>query len=577
MNVTLAYNARSTVVADGRRQTLAFAPNLAREPVAFDAPLLQPVRFREAISALHDVVISDLRFKPKDHSAYVAWKAQQDLARRAAKRDAVAAIQARVNAAHQEPLPPGLGESFEASRKKYWAARNTYDAALRKSDPELWRKLVPYDPVITVAPDVCLFECFSGDESSYGCLSVDREAAFGPSDAIQFGTTNVDYSWNLYDHFQTVRSYRQTRFQLDPAAFTFTSATGVGLGGDAGNTHREEKIDLPTSWLRGFMQIQVAMGLPATKVVLGREAVYSVLAFLRRRRAWASPRALRFELTPGQSPRLVMEPWEQAVETFGPKYDGPPIAPIRVWGVKRLLNLARLLPLVDRVTVHLLGTGLPHFWVADLGGDMRLTLGLSGWTANDWTRASALEMLPPAGGAPPDLAAAAPAALRQHRSMTLDELARATDRWGPPLLAALTRLANAGQVIHDLHANVYRWRQILPQPVGEAEIGPEPAELRGLRELLASGKAKVEGREKVPGVGVLIRGSAKDVKSVEVLVDFDGRVKRGKCLCGWFRSYGTKNGPCRHMMALRYLDPQRLGGSLGPPPLPRRGGGGVAG
>jgi hypothetical protein len=563
MNVTLAYNARSAVLGDGRRQTLAFAPNVAREPVAFDAALLQPVRFREAISSLHDVVISDLRFKPKDHSAYVAWKAQQAQLRHADRREAVAAVYERVAAAGKAPLPPGLGETFEASRKKYWAARNAYDVALHKSDPALWRKLVPYDPVITVAPDVCLFECFSGDESSYGCLSVDREASFGPSERLEFGTTNVDYSWDLYHHFQTIRTYRETRFQLDPAAFTFTSATGVSQGGDAGNAHREEKIDLPTSWLRGFMQLQVAMGLPATKVVLGREAVYSVLAFLRRRRAWASPRALRFELTPGKPPRLVMEPWEQAVDTFGPAYDGPPIAPVRVWGVKRLLNLARLLPLVDRVTVHLLGNGLPHFWVADMG-DMRLTLGLSGWTANDWTRASALEMLSPAGVATPDLIAAVAAVLRRDRSMTLDEVAKATDRWGPPLLAALSRLANAGQVIYDLHAGRYRWRQIMPQPVGEAEIGPESDELRGLRELLASGKARVESREEVPGVGVLIAG-----KAVEVLVDFDGRVKRGKCLCPWFRKYGLKNGPCRHMMALRYLDPQRLGGALGPPPLPR--------
>lgn len=143
---------------------------------------------------------------------------------------------------------------------------------------------MPYDPVITVAPDVCLFECFSGDESSYGCLSVDREAAFGRSDEIQFGTTNVDYSWDLYHHFQTLRSYRETRFRLDPHGFESTTAGG-------GGEHREEKIDLPTSWLRGFMQLQVAMGLPATRITLGREAVYALLAWHKRHRAATSPHA----------------------------------------------------------------------------------------------------------------------------------------------------------------------------------------------------------------------------------------------------------------------------------------------
>ena len=41
-----------------------------------------------------------------------------------------------------------------------------------------------------------------------------------------------------------------------------------------------------------------------------------------------------------------------------------------------------------------LGTGFPSFWVARMG-EMRLTLGLSGWTTNDWTRGSALDLLAP--------------------------------------------------------------------------------------------------------------------------------------------------------------------------------------
>jgi hypothetical protein len=562
MQANLAYNFRSALLGGtGAHQTLALAPNLAREPVALDAPLLQPLRFREAISALHDVVISDLRFKKKDKSAYIAWKQMQVAQQNRARQQAAKEVYARVAEANAFPLPPGLADDFESSRKKYWNARNAYDRILRQEDPELWRKLVPYDPVITVAPDVCLFECFSGDESSYGCLSIDRESALGRCDNLQFGTTNVDYSWDLYNHFQTLRTYRETRFKLDPAGFESVVAGG-------GGAHYEEKIDLPTSWLRGFMQIQVAMGLPATRITLGREAVYSLLAFLRRRRAWTSPRALRFELTPGKPPRLVMEPWEQSVETFGEAYNGPPIAPIRVWGVKRLLNLGRLLPLVERVAIHLLGSGLPHFWVAEMG-DMRLTFGLSGWTANDWTQASALEMLLPAAAITPDLVSLVAEQLKQARSMSLPQVEQAVDRWGPPVQAALSRLANAGQVIYDLHANVYRYRQILPQPLGEAEIGPEPEEMVGLRKILASPSSVViESRQAVEGMGVLLTGRVGSTK-VELLVDSENRVKRGKCVCSWFRRYALKNGPCRHMMALRYRDPENLGGRLGPPPVPK--------
>ena len=41
-------------------------------------------------------------------------------------------------------------------------------------------------------------------------------------------------------------------------------------------------------------------------------------------------------------------------------------------------------------------------------------------------------------------------------------------------------------------------------------------------------------------------------KPVEILVDQDDRIKRGKCVCGHFRKYGLRNGPCRHMIALRW-------------------------
>ena len=74
----------------------------------------------------------------------------------------------------------------------YWDARQKYSSYLMKHDQQLWRMLMPCDQVITVAEDVVFFECFSADESSYGCLTVQREAAFGKAADTRFGTTNVD-------------------------------------------------------------------------------------------------------------------------------------------------------------------------------------------------------------------------------------------------------------------------------------------------------------------------------------------------------------------------------------------------
>ena len=40
---------------------------------------------------------------------------------------------------------------------------------------------------------------------------------------------------------------------------------------------------------------------------------------------------------------------------------------------------------------------------------------------------------------------------------------------------------------------------------------------------------------------------------VELLIDRDGLIKRGKCLCGHHKTAGLRRGPCRHLLALRQL------------------------
>src|SRR5690606_11000592 len=122
--------------------------------------------------------------------------------------------------------------------------------------------------------------------------------------------------------------------------------------------YREEKIDLPAGWLRGFMQLQAAMTLPMRQVALSRHALYSIVAWYKRHKPSKSPRAMRFVLEPGKAPTIVLEPWETTIESTGTIYEGPPCEPIRVWGARRLLALARALPIAQSCDIYLLGTGL---------------------------------------------------------------------------------------------------------------------------------------------------------------------------------------------------------------------------
>jgi len=51
--------------------------------------------------------------------------------------------------------------------------------------------------------------------------------------------------------------------------------------------------------------------------------------------------------------------------------------------------------------------------------------------------------------------------------------------------------------------------------------------------------------------GYILTGNAESCP-VEILIDADQRIRRGKCVCGHYRKFGLKNGPCRHMLALRW-------------------------
>ena len=513
---------------------IALAANAARDPVSFSADLRHPLRFREAISALHDVVASDLRYAKRDKSAYRAWLAADQETARAE----VLAAQAQFE---PQPLEPGFEAQHDAARRRYWKARRKYERHIFFLNNRLWRQLMPMDPVISAFEDAVLFECFSADESSYGALSVDRAAGFANDGGGTYGTTNVDYSQALYEHFQGLRSYRSTRFSLDTTGFS--SAT-------TGSTeHREEKIDLPQTWLRAFLQTQVAMGLATAVVHLDRTTIYGILAWLRRHRERTGPRALRFTLLEGRAPTITIEPWDKEIVCHGGRYDGADRTPIRVWGRRRLHALERLLPLAESVKVHLLGDGLPSFWVLGLG-EMTFTLGLSGWTTNDWSRSAALDLLTNPKSLTAGQVERLAEATRAAQRSTAGELTRATGMAGADVEAGLRDLAWSGQVIYDLAIDRYRWRQIMPRAVGEKDRGADHPELTAGRTLFAEGRVQRITEGEAPSSGRLFF-AAVDGTKVEMLVDDDGRILRGQCSCSYFHHAGLKRGPCRHLLALR--------------------------
>lgn len=539
MHFEYSYLGSTAVHNQGNSTEMSFAPDLKRQPTFFSGQLRQNVAFREAISALHAVVVSDLRFKPKDKTAYKEWAAQQeqvDLEELAQQRQAVAG---RLKGLREELR--ALEHESSVRMAPFYSARQRYFQYLYEKNRDLW---FVFDPVITVHPDECFFECFSQDESSYGRLGASYEV-FQDVGEFACGTTNVDYSSPLYDEFQKIRSYKQTRFTVDPSGFT------TQTGADA--AYKEVKIDLPDSWVRGFLQVNSAMTLPAVRFTLHPMDVHNFLFVLRRHKEKKGPRSLRYLLTPGKPVQVVFEPWGTRVECPRSVYEGEGVHDIRVWGRRRLEVLERLVSVARRFTVHLLGSGLPSFYVADLG-DLSFTLGLSGWTANDWATAGNFDLMAPRGQVDELTRRRVFDALKETWLSTPEALATKLGLERGTVLGALSAWTQAGRAIWDLNKGVYRARELSREPLPvEALRFANEREARATR-FVDAGAVQVQARASSMDGSLELSGSVREEGRVlrpSLRLDADQRMVLGECTCNFFQQNKLMRGPCEHLLALR--------------------------
>ncbi|SHN19067.1 SWIM zinc finger family protein [Chitinophaga sp. CF418] len=534
------YSGQTEVYSNATSAGISFAPDTRREPTFFNGKLRKKIAFREAISALHDVVVSDLRFKPKDKTAYKEWAAQQEsvwLAEYMGQYNVDAANE-RINAMNQELRNIYLEK--EKVMAPYYKARKSYFDYLYQKDRDAWFVL---DPVISVHPDEIFFECFSQDESAYGKLSASYNV-FKEVNEFQCGTTNIDYSAALYNEFQKIRDYKETTFSVDPAGFSVQTTKE--------EMFREVKIDLPDSWVRGFLQVSSAMTLPAASFDLHPMDVYNFCSWLRRFKEKKGPRSIRFVLDPGKPVKAVFEPWNKEIICARSIYTGAQRREIRIWGRRRLLILERLIPVAKKFTVHLTGSGLPSFYIADLG-DMQFTLGLSGWTANDWSRAGQFDLMAPRAAVEDATKLRVFSELQQMWMGKPEEISAKTGVSVPEVLATLGIYTQAGKVIYDLHTGYYRLRELSrdPLPLDQLRFS-NPKEASATR-LIKEGKISISAQQ-VPSVGLQVEGQLTAERRTYhpvIVIDNDERMSTGHCDCYDYITNKLYKGPCEHMLALR--------------------------
>ncbi|MDC0671021.1 SWIM zinc finger family protein [Nannocystis radixulma] len=550
MEFEYRYHGSTAVDSSARATSMSFSPDTRREPTYFVGELGKCLEFREAISALHDVVVSDLRFKPKDRTEYMAWLAKQEQI----NWQEVATARSR-NAADIKRMQTeldGLHRTSSQRMQGYYNAKRRYFDYLYQKDRDAWFVL---DPVITVHPDEVFFECFSQDESTYGRLGA-RYEVFNQVKEFACGTTNIDYSAALYDEFQKIRRYKQTMFTVDPSGF--------GVQTTAEDDFKELKIDLPDSWVRGFLQVSSAMTLPTISFDLHPMDVHNLCFVLRRHKEKVGPRSLRYKLKPGHPVKVVFEPWNREVVFPRSIYRGDKEHEVRVWGRRRILILERLIQLANKFTVHLLGTGLPSFYIADLG-DMNFTLGLSGWTANDWSTAGNFDLMAPRATVDEFTKRRVFDGLKKHWFYKPEALARELELDTAAVYGALAAYTQAGRAIYDLDKQVYRVRELSRDPLPMDKLRFANEREASAQTLVQQNMATV--RQALPSGegGLVLRGRVRDGShnyETELAVDRDERLSSASCTCNFYQQNKLYKGPCEHILALRIQHRRAQGGSL---------------
>ncbi len=538
MEFNYKYGGQSGVVNSANSVGVSFAPDLLRKPTFFTGILNKKIPFREAISAMHDVVVSDLRFKPKDKSEYKEWaKAQEELwlAEYMAKAPD---LQDRI-----ENLKTELS-SLRSHKQKimgpFFKARQAFFNYIRKRDYDAWFVL---DPVITVHPDELFFECFSQDESTYARLGCDYNI-FNRIDTFECGTTNIDYSSALYNEFQKIRSYKETEFSIDPSGFEVQT--------EGEDDYKEEKIDLPDSWVRGFLQVSAAMTLPSVSLELHPMDLWNCLFILRRNKAVSSPRYMKYILRPGEPIRILFEPWKKEIVCPRSIYKGLDSREIKIWGRRRLLTLERLLPIAQTVKVHLLGDGLPSFYIVGMD-DLNYTLGLSGWTSNDWSRAGQFNLLGSFEKFDEGTKRMVYDTLKKDWSKSVSDLAKSTGLDEGAVQGIMTAHAQEGNAIFDLNKKRFRVRELSKDGIPIETLRFVSELEKEADRLSKSGMVQVdEHTQKAEGEEVV--GSVKDKgkKYLSYLfINEDKKLVKAECTCDFHKYNGLKKGPCAHMLSLR--------------------------
>ena len=185
---------------------------------------------------------------------------------------------------------------------------------------------------------------------------------------------------------------------------------------------------------------------------------------------------------------------------------------------------------------------------------MSFTLGLSGWTANDWSNSGNFDLMAPRTEIDRWTKQQIFDALKQNWRETPADLAKRLNLNRAVVLGALGAYTQAGLAIYDLNKQVYRVRELSGEPLPMEKLRfANPREEKATR-FLQHNAVKVNSVKGDRSSIYTLEGKVKDRHNnfyPSLTVDADERIVKAECSCNWHKQNKLYKGPCEHILALR--------------------------
>jgi len=275
---------------------------------------------------------------------------------------------------------------------------------------------------------------------------------------------------------------------------------------------------------------------------------------------------MKWILEPNKRIKIIFEPWGKELELTA-VYKGKKKREEKIWGRRRWLVMEKIIPISKSFKIKLLGFGMPQFLIADLG-TMKMTIGFTSWSSNDWVKGTAFNIM---AGFIGKGTKEVYNLLKDKRNLTLDEINENLKDYNvKENKAGVGMLLRKGEAYFDPINDKVRFRQLCNIPIPkelyeitemekqveknlDASLDDYKLKLTDALELIASNSYNIPNPRyrnysyyRTPDYDRKFNRS-----KTEITLDQDGQIIKVSCDCKEFKK-GPRNisAPCSHILAL---------------------------